>query len=72
MTRKRSSLPAYLLHKPTGQARCRIAGKDHYLGLYGSESSRLKYGQLVAMLAGGVPIDPLAASKRGSPTTIGG
>jgi integrase len=70
MTRKRSSLPAYLLHKPTGQARCRIAGKDHYLGPYGSESSRIKYGQMVAKLAGGVSVDPLAASKRGSPTTI--
>ena len=70
MIRKRSSLPAYLLHKPTGQARCRIAGKDHYLGPYGSESSRIKYGQLVAKLAGGVSVDPIAAPKRGSPTTI--
>lgn len=24
--------PAYLLHKPTGQARIRIDRKDHYLG----------------------------------------
>ena len=70
MTRKRSSLPAYLLHKPTGQARCRIAGKDHYLGPYGSESSRLKYGQLIAKLAGGVSVDPLADSNRGRTTTI--
>jgi hypothetical protein len=70
MTRKRSSLPAYLLHKPTGQARCRIAGKDHYLGPYGSESSRLKYGQLIAQLAGGMPIDPLADSNRGRTTTV--
>ena len=69
MTRKRSSIPAYLLHKPTGQARCRIAGKDVYLGLYGSESSRLRYGQLIAKLAGGIPIDPVAASKRVSPST---
>ena len=70
MTRKRSSLPAYLLHKPTGQARCRIAGKDHYLGPYGSESSRIRYGQLVAKLAGGVSVDPIAAPKRGRTTTI--
>ena len=66
MTRKRSSLPTYLLHKPTGQARCRIDGKDIYLGPYGSDSSRIKYGQLVAKLAGGVPIDPLADSNRGN------
>ena len=65
MTRKRSSLPTYLLHNPTGQARCRIDGKDIYLGPYGSDSSRIKYGQLVAKLAGGVPIDPLADSNRG-------
>jgi hypothetical protein len=68
MTRKRSSLPTYLLHKPTGQARCRIDGKDIYLGPYGSDSSRIKYGQLVAKLAGGVPIDPLADSNRGRPS----
>lgn len=66
MSRKRCSVPAYLLHKPTGQARCRIAGRDFYLGLYGSDESRIKYGQLVAKLAGGVPLDPLAGSNRGS------
>lgn len=67
MTRKRSSLPTYLLHKPTGQARCRIDGKDIYLGLYGSESSRIRYGQLVAKLAGGMSVDPLADSNRKGP-----
>jgi hypothetical protein len=60
MPRKRSSVPAYLLHKPTGQARCRIDGKDHYLGLFGSDESRVRYGQLIAQLAGGVPVDPMA------------
>ena len=69
MSRKRSSVPAYLLHKPTGQARCRIAGRDFYLGLYGSDESRIKYGQLVANLVGGVHLDPLAGSNRGSSTT---
>ena len=53
MARKRSSVPAYLLHQPTGQARCRIAGRDFYLGQYGSEESRIRYGQLIAKLAGG-------------------
>lgn len=67
MTRKRSSLPAYLLHSPSGQARCRIDGKDIYLGLYGSESSRIRYGQLVAKLAGGMSVDPLADSNRKGP-----
>lgn len=56
-------VPSYLLHKPTGQARCRIDGHDFYLGQYGSEESRIKYGELVAKHAGGVPIDPLKPSK---------
>jgi len=38
--------PAYLLHKPTGQARCRIGGKDIYLGLYGTPASRERYDDL--------------------------
>ncbi len=40
--------PSYLLHKPTGQARVRIDGKDHYLGLYGSPESRERYEDLIA------------------------
>lgn len=66
MARKANVLPSYLLHKPTGQARVRIAGQDHYLGEFGSEASRIAYGQLVAKLAGGIPIDPIAKPKRGS------
>ncbi len=46
MPRKRT--PTYLLHRPTGQARCRINGKDHYLGTYGSPESRERYEQLIA------------------------
>lgn len=66
MARKANVFPSYLLHKPTGQARVRIDGKDHYLGKYGSEESRQLYGKLVSHLAGGVQIDPL---KSGSSTT---
>ena len=40
-------------------------GRDILLGVYGSEESRIRYGQLVAKLAGGVTIDPLADSQRG-------
>ncbi len=70
MARKANVFPSYLLHKPTGQARVRIAGQDHYLGEYGSEASRIAYGQLVAKLAGGIAIDPIAKQKRGRATTI--
>lgn len=69
MARKPNVFPSYLLHKPTGQARVRIQGKDHYLGEYGSEASRIAYGQLVANLAAGVPIDPFKPPNRGSNTT---
>jgi len=40
--------PSYLLHKPTGQARVRLNGKDHYLGEYGSPDSREKYDELIS------------------------
>ncbi len=66
MARKPNVFPSYLLHQPTGQARVRIKGQDYYLGLYGSDESRIRYGELIAKLAGGVPIDPIADSKRGS------
>jgi len=65
MARKPNVFPSYLLHKPTGQARVRIAGRDHYLGEYGSDESRIRYGELVSKLAGGIPIDPIADSNRG-------
>lgn len=35
MSKKRRK-PAYLLHAPSGQARVRIDGNDHYLGVYDS------------------------------------
>jgi integrase len=66
MARKANVFPSYLLHKQSGQARVRINGRDVLLGPYGSDESRIEYGQLIAKLAGGVPIDPIADSKRGS------
>lgn len=38
--------PKYSLHAPSGQARVRIAGKDHYLGEYGSPASKAQYEAL--------------------------
>jgi integrase len=40
--------PSYLLHKPTGQARCRIGGKDFYLGEFNSPESKARYNKHVA------------------------
>jgi integrase len=66
MARKPNVFPSYLLHKQSGQARVRIGGKDYLLGEYGSEKSRIRYGELIAKHAGGIPIDPFAGSNRGS------
>lgn len=65
MARRPNVFPSYLLHKQSGQARVRINGRDFLLGEYGSEASRIAYGELIAKFAGGVPIDPIANSKRG-------
>ena len=66
MARKANVFPSYLLHKQSGQARVRINGRDYLLGEYSSESSRIAYGELIAKFSGGLPIDPLKPSKRGS------
>ena len=54
---RKARIPGYTLHKPTGQARGRLNGKDHYLGTYSSVESRRLYGELIAKLASGVDID---------------
>jgi hypothetical protein len=40
-------IPSYGLHKPTGQARVRINGKDEYLGPHGSPESKPRYQEIV-------------------------
>ena len=45
---KSRKIPAYVHHKPTGQARVRIKGKDFYLGKYGSPESHERYDELIA------------------------
>lgn len=48
MPRKPNSLPAYCLHRASGQAIVRINGRDHYLGTYDTTSSRAEYDRVVA------------------------
>ena len=60
----KTKLPGYLFHKPTGQARTRIGGNDFYLGPYGSEESRIRYGEVIARFAGGQKIDPIAGKAK--------
>ena len=45
---RQAKKPAYQLHKGTGQAKCRIGGKDFYRGLYCSPQSLAKYNELVS------------------------
>lgn len=52
----RVRIPKYRLHKARGLAVVTIRGRDHYLGQYGSEESRRKYGELIAQLAAGANI----------------
>ena len=45
MSRKNGHVPAYRLHKPSGQARV-IVNREHiYLGKFGSAESREAYSQ---------------------------
>lgn len=46
----RQTVPKYTLHKASGQARVRIAGKDHYLGRHGSPESRQEYAKLIGQI----------------------
>lgn len=51
MPRKSGQVPAYRLHKPSGQARVIISGQHIYLGRYGSSESREKYSRIIAEMA---------------------
>jgi hypothetical protein len=44
---RRIKPPKYSLHKPSGQARVRIDGVDHYLGEHGSPESHRDYANLI-------------------------
>ena len=65
---KKAKIPTYGHHKPTGQARCYVNGKTVYLGKYGSDESRIRFGEIVGKLIGGQSIDPIARTKVGSTT----
>ena len=44
----RSRIPGYLKHKPTGQAFVKLNGQFHYLGPYGTETSKREYDRLIS------------------------
>ncbi len=43
-----NGIPKYSLHKPSGRAVVKFAGKPHYLGEFESDESRSKYDRLIA------------------------
>jgi len=56
-------VPTYGHHKPTGQARCYVAGKSVYLGKYGSEESLICFGEIVAKVISGRNVDPFVTKS---------
>ena len=51
MPRRNGHVPAYRLHKPSGQARVIVGGEHVYLGKYGSPESREEYARLISELS---------------------
>jgi integrase len=48
MPRLGNRLPVPRLHKPSGRARVRIDGRDHWLGKFGSLEAQARYDRLIA------------------------
>ena len=67
--RPRSAIPAYRLHKRSGQAVVTVASRDIYLGRHGSEESRRRYGEIIAQVAAGRPLAS-APSSSDDPQTL--
>jgi hypothetical protein len=45
---KENSVPAYRLHKPSGQAIVMLNGRDRVLGSHGTAESKAEYRRLIA------------------------
>lgn len=69
MPRPRKGVPAYRLHKGSGQAVCYIGRREHYLGPYDSPESRQRYAELLTQLAKGLSVEP-AKPARSEPDAV--
>lgn len=72
MPRKLGKVPAYGLHKASGQAVVRISARDHYLGVYGTDASHEKYERLIAQWRAMrlVATEPAAGTVKGHMLTV--
>jgi len=70
MPRKKPGEPPVYPSKPhaSGQARIRLDGRDHYLGVWGTAESRLKYAELIDRWRRGEGVRAVAAPV--SPRTV--
>jgi integrase len=60
MGRRQKNFPSYRQHHASGQAIVTIAGRDIYLGLYGSVASRAEYDRVISeWIAAGRPNEPV-------------
>jgi integrase len=67
----RSSIPKMTLHKPSGQARVRIKGRDIYLGRSGTPEAEAEYRRVIAeWLATGRAPKPLLRSAHHDDLTV--
>jgi len=57
--RPKGSVPALVHHKPSGRARVRINGRDHWLGKWGSAEASLAYDRLITEFLASRRIDPV-------------
>jgi integrase len=67
MARPKNAVPALTHHKPSGQARVRVGGRDFYLGPHGSAQAMQAYGRLIADLGAG-KLPEAALADRQTPT----
>jgi integrase len=51
-------IPKLRLHKPSGLAVCTLAGKDRYLGKFGSVESRVAYERIITAWLGNPDVPP--------------
>jgi len=56
--------PKYSRHKASGQAVVTLSGRDHYLGPYGTATSRREYDRLITEWIANGRQSPVAASER--------